>query len=60
MNKRRDGLQRIELVKLIKRAAQMIMQGFSTPANPTDHLASDAQVFVEQSNQDEDFGKKIW
>ncbi|CAF2754604.1 unnamed protein product [Rotaria sp. Silwood2] len=59
INKRRDGIRRIELVKLIKQAAQFIMQGFSLPVNPKDSLAPDGQVFVEQCENDKNFCKLV-
>jgi hypothetical protein len=55
INKRRDGIKRIEVIKLIKEAAQLIMQGFSIPVNPKDNLAPDGQVFVDQCENDKDF-----
>ncbi|CAF4851693.1 unnamed protein product [Rotaria sp. Silwood1] len=59
INKRRNGIKKIELVKLIKQAAQLIMQGFSIPVNPTDNLAPDGQVFVEQCKYDKDFCRLV-
>jgi hypothetical protein len=55
INKRRDGIKKAEVVKLIKQAAQLIMQGFSIPVNSKDNLAPDGQVFVDQCENDEDF-----
>jgi len=55
INKRRDGIKKAEVVKLIQQAAQLIMQGFSIPVNPKDSLAPDGQVFVDQCENDKDF-----
>ena len=55
INKRRDGIKRTEVVKLIQQAAQMIMEGFSIPVNPKDNLAPDGKVFVDQCKNDKDF-----
>ncbi|CAF5126252.1 unnamed protein product, partial [Rotaria sp. Silwood1] len=35
------------------------MQGFSIPVNPTDNLAPDGQVFVEQCKYDKDFCRLV-
>ncbi|CAF4885284.1 unnamed protein product [Rotaria sp. Silwood1] len=59
INKRRDGIQQDELIKLIKQAAQIIIQGFSIPVNPKDNLAPDGQVFVEQCKYDKNFCKLV-
>ena len=55
INKRRDGIQRGEVVKLIQQAAKLIMDGFSIPVNPKENLAPDGQVFVDQCASDKDF-----
>jgi hypothetical protein len=55
INKRRDGIKRTEVVKLIKQAAQLIISGFSIPVNPKGNLAPDGQVFVDQCANDKDF-----
>jgi hypothetical protein len=59
INKRRDGIQRVEVVKLIKEAAQIIMQGFSIPVDSKNNLAPDGQVFVDQCKYDKDFCKLV-
>jgi hypothetical protein len=59
INKRRDGIKKTEVVKLIKQAAQLIMQGFSIPVNPKDNLAPDGKVFVDQCKNDEDFCRLV-
>jgi hypothetical protein len=59
INKRRDGIQRIEVIQLIRQAAQLIMQGFSIPVNSKDNLAPDGQVFVDQCKYDQHFCKLV-
>jgi hypothetical protein len=59
INKRRDGIKRIEVVKLIKEAAQLIMQGFSIPVNPKNNLAPDGKVFVDQCQNDKHFCRLV-
>ena len=55
INKRRDGIKKTEVVKLIKQAAQLIMEGFSIPVNPKENLAPDGKVFVDQCENDKQF-----
>ncbi|CAF1334249.1 unnamed protein product [Adineta steineri] len=55
MNKRWKGIKKEEIIKLVRRAAQMIMNGFSIPVNPRDNLASDGQLFTEMCERDKDF-----
>ena len=55
INKRRDGINRTEVVKLIQQAAKLILNGFPIPVNPKENLAPDGQVFVDQCQLDEDF-----
>ncbi len=43
------------VVKLIRQAAQLILQGFSLPVNPRDNLAADGQLFVEMCEKDKEF-----
>lgn len=59
INKRRNGIKRSELVKLIQQAAQLIMKGFAIPVNPKENLAPDGQVFVEQCQNDEEFCRLV-
>ena len=59
INKRRDGIKRTEVVKLIQQAAHLIMQGFSIPVNPKDSLAPDGKVFVDQCENDKDFCRLV-
>jgi hypothetical protein len=55
INKRRDGIKIVEVGKLIRQAAQLIMQGFRLPVDPKASLASDGQVFVDQCEYDKEF-----
>ena len=55
INKRRDGIKRVEVLNLIRQAAKLIMDGFSIPVNPKENLAPDGQVFVDQCASDKDF-----
>ncbi|CAF1324267.1 unnamed protein product [Rotaria sp. Silwood1] len=52
INERPKGIKRQELVKLIRQAAKLIMNGFSMPVNPRDNLAPDGQLFVELCKKD--------
>ncbi|CAF2740415.1 unnamed protein product [Rotaria sp. Silwood2] len=55
INERPKGIKREELVKLIREAAKLIMNGFSIPVNPTDNLAADGQLFIEMCEKDKKF-----
>ena len=59
INKRRDGIQKSEVIKLIQQAAKLIMEGFPLPVNPKENLAPDGQVFVDQCQQDEEFCRLV-
>ncbi|CAF3645293.1 unnamed protein product [Rotaria sp. Silwood1] len=52
INDRPKGIKRQQLVKLIREAANLIMNGFSMPVNPIDNLAPDGQLFVELCEKD--------
>ncbi|CAF3815126.1 unnamed protein product [Rotaria sp. Silwood1] len=52
INDRPKGIKRQQLVKLIREAAKLIMNGFSMPVNPRDNLAPDGQLFVELCEKD--------
>ncbi|CAF3822772.1 unnamed protein product [Rotaria sp. Silwood1] len=52
INDRPKGIKRQQLVKLIREAANLIMNGFSMPVNPRDNLAPDGQLFVELCEKD--------
>ncbi|CAF0922650.1 unnamed protein product [Rotaria sp. Silwood1] len=55
INERRNGIHRSELVKLIRNAAKLIIDGFEIPVNPTENLAPDGQLFVELCEKDHYF-----
>ncbi|CAF1237309.1 unnamed protein product [Rotaria sordida] len=55
INERPKGIKREELVKLIRQAAKLIMNGFSIPVNPKDNLAPDGQLFIEMCERDKKF-----
>ena len=42
-------------MRLIRRAGQMILNGFTLPVNPWGNLAPDGQLFVEMCAKDEKF-----
>ncbi|CAF4168568.1 unnamed protein product [Rotaria sordida] len=55
INERPKGIKREEVVKLIRQAAKLIMNGFSIPVNPKDNLAPDGQLFIEMCERDKKF-----
>ncbi|CAF1016301.1 unnamed protein product [Adineta steineri] len=55
INKRSKGIKKDELIKLIRQAGQLILQGFSLPVNPRENLALDGQLFVEMCEKDKKF-----
>ncbi|CAF3875256.1 unnamed protein product [Rotaria sp. Silwood1] len=55
INERQKGIQKNEVVKLIRQASQLILEGFSLPVNPRDNLAPDGQLFVEMCEKDKEF-----
>ncbi len=55
INERVKGIQKDEVVKLIRQAGQLILQGFSLPVNPRENLAVDGQLFVEMCEKDKEF-----
>ncbi|CAF1283341.1 unnamed protein product [Rotaria sordida] len=55
INERPKGIKREELVKLIRKAAKLIMNGFSIPVNPIENLAPDGQLFIEMCERDKKF-----
>ena len=55
INERIKGIQKDEVVKLIRQAGQLIMEGFSLPVNPQENLAADGRLFVEMCQKDEKF-----
>ncbi|CAF4871394.1 unnamed protein product [Rotaria sp. Silwood1] len=55
INERQKGIKKDEIVKLIRQASQLILDGFSLPVNPRDNLAPDGQLFVEMCEKDKEF-----
>ncbi|CAF3271884.1 unnamed protein product, partial [Rotaria sp. Silwood2] len=47
INERPKGIKKDEVIKLIRQASQLILEGFSLPVNARDNLAPDGQLFVE-------------
>jgi hypothetical protein len=59
INERQKGIQKNEVVKLIRNAGKLIMEGFSIPVNPKDNLAADGQLFVDMCENDRDLCKLV-
>lgn len=55
INERLKGIKRETLVKLIRQAAKLIMNGFSMPVNPIENLAPDGKLFIEMCEKDKKF-----
>ncbi|CAF5107008.1 unnamed protein product [Rotaria sp. Silwood1] len=55
INERPKGIKKDEIVKLIRQASQLILEGFSLPVNPRNNLAADGQLFVEMCEKDKEF-----
>ncbi|CAF4490791.1 unnamed protein product [Rotaria sp. Silwood2] len=55
INKRPKGIKKDEVIKLIRQASRLILQGFSLPVNAYDNLASDGKLFVEMCEKDKEF-----
>jgi hypothetical protein len=55
INERIKGIKKDEVIKLIRQAGQLILQGFSLPVNPRENLAVDGQLFVEMCEKDKEF-----
>ncbi|CAF1221638.1 unnamed protein product [Adineta ricciae] len=55
INERQKGIRKDEVVKLIRQAGKIILQGFSLPVNPRENLAPDGQLFVEMCGKDTKF-----
>ena len=49
------GITKDEVVRLIRQAGQMILEGFDLPVNPLENLALDGQLFVEMCARDREF-----
>ncbi|CAF4964411.1 unnamed protein product [Rotaria sp. Silwood1] len=59
INERPKGIKKDEIVKLIRQASQLILEGFSLPVNPRDNLAPDGQLFVEMCEKDKEFCSSV-
>lgn len=59
MNERPSGIKREIVVELIRRAAQIITNGFEIPVNPRDNLALDGQLFTDMCELDKNFCKTV-
>ncbi|CAF4227638.1 unnamed protein product, partial [Adineta steineri] len=55
INERTKGIKKNEVIKLIRQAGQLILQGFSLPVEPRENLAPDGQLFVEMCEKDKEF-----
>ncbi|CAF2742892.1 unnamed protein product [Rotaria sp. Silwood2] len=55
INERTKGIKKDAIIKLIREASQLILQGFSLPVNARDNLAPDGQLFVDMCAKDEEF-----
>ncbi|CAF1542887.1 unnamed protein product [Adineta steineri] len=55
INERANGIKKDEVIKLIRQAGQLILQGFSLPVEPRENLAPDGQLFVEMCEKDKKF-----
>lgn len=55
INERTKGIKKDQVVRLIREATQLILQGFSLPVNPYENLALDGQLFVEMCEKDKEF-----
>ncbi|CAF1367828.1 unnamed protein product [Adineta steineri] len=55
INERANGIKKDEIIKLIRQAGQLILQGFSLPVEPRENLAPDGQLFVEMCEKDKEF-----
>jgi hypothetical protein len=59
INERTKGIKKEILIKLIREAAQLILNGFSIPVNPKDNLAPDGQLFIEMCKLDKKFCRAV-
>ncbi|CAF1490167.1 unnamed protein product [Adineta steineri] len=55
INERPNGIKRKQVVRLIREAAKMIMDGFSIPVNPIESLAPDGKLYIEMCEKDKQF-----
>ncbi|CAF3518846.1 unnamed protein product, partial [Rotaria sp. Silwood2] len=59
INERPKGIKKDEVIKLIRQASQLILEGFSLPVNARDNLAPDGQLFVEMCEKDKEFCSSV-
>ncbi|CAF1187045.1 unnamed protein product [Adineta ricciae] len=52
INERVKGIRQGEVVRLVRQAAKLILDGFAIPVNPYDNLANDGQLFIEMCAKD--------
>jgi hypothetical protein len=55
INERPKGIKKDEVVRLIRQAGQLILEGFSLPVNARENLAADGKLFVEMCETDKEF-----
>lgn len=55
INERSNDIKRDILISLIRKAGQLIVDGFSIPVNARDNLAPDGQLFIEMCELDKEF-----
>ena len=59
INERVKGIKKDEVIKLIRQASQLILEGFSLPVNPQENLAADGRIFVEMCERDKIFCSSV-
>ena len=59
INERSKGIKKDEVIKLIRNAGKLILEGFSIPVNPKDNLAADGQLFIDMCEKDQNFCKLV-
>ncbi|CAF1144067.1 unnamed protein product [Rotaria sordida] len=59
INERQKGIKKDEVIKLIRQASQLILEGFSLPVNVHNNLAPDGQLFVEMCEKDKEFCSSV-
>ncbi|CAF1144011.1 unnamed protein product [Rotaria sordida] len=59
INERQKGIKKDEVIKLIRQASKLILEGFSLPVNAHDNLAPDGQLFVEMCEKDKEFCSQV-
>ncbi|CAF4541360.1 unnamed protein product, partial [Rotaria magnacalcarata] len=55
INERPLGIKRKIVIQLIRKATQLILNGFTIPVHPRENLASDGQLFTEMCELDQQF-----